>query len=299
MGRSISAQGSAFHVQRICRRALAVKPVTGLPVRPVGRPTLPPSLGADPCQCERSLMPPGVATTMCRRTPAPSWGRGSISMVPPSDAGVTLEGPHSTVLAAALGGDGRQWTAVDATGQFGRFQNFFFDSDFRGPGPRRLTALGPGRNESEAHEAHHSPGAPGNRLPSQAVASVPAVMPSLLVLRGEDPPDDAAVVVRGGEHGLDDDVLRRTAERTFEDYGFHGVSVFVAVDGAVDRLCAQVDEVRRSARPGSPSCRPGALLISTSRCPISPGRRSATSGRPSVLRRPIRAGDVSAPVVGE
>jgi hypothetical protein len=45
-------------------------------------------------------------------------------------------------------------------------------------------------------------------------------MPSLLMLRGGEPPDDAAVVVRGGEHGLDEDVLRRTAERTFEDYGF-------------------------------------------------------------------------------
>jgi len=31
----------------------------------------------------------------------------------------------------------------------------------------------------------------------------------------------------------------------FEDYGFHGVSVFVALDGAVARLCAEVDEVRR------------------------------------------------------
>jgi hypothetical protein len=70
-------------------------------------------------------------------------------------------------------------------------------------------------------------------------------MPSLLVLRGEDPPDDAAVVVRGGEHGLDEDVLRRTAERTFEDYGFYGVSEFVALEGAVERLCAEVDEVRR------------------------------------------------------
>jgi len=70
-------------------------------------------------------------------------------------------------------------------------------------------------------------------------------MTSLLLLRGEDPPDDAAVVIRGGERGLDDDVLRRTAERTFEDYGFYGVSVFVAVDVPVAQLCAEVEEVRR------------------------------------------------------
>ncbi len=96
-------------------------------------------------------------------------------------------------------------------------------------------------------------------------------MASLLVLRGEDPPDDAAVVVRGGEHGLDDDVLRRTAERTFEDYGFHGVSVFVALDGAVARLCAQVDEVRRYGQVRLSTVgrlrQAGFTLLSTGRTP--------------------------------
>lgn len=53
---------------------------------------------------------------------------------------------------------------------------------------------------------------------------------------------------RGGQHGLDDGVLRRTAERTFEDYGFYGVPMFVALELPVEQLCADVEEVRRYER---------------------------------------------------
>ena len=73
-------------------------------------------------------------------------------------------------------------------------------------------------------------------------------MTSLLVLRGEDPPAEAAVVVRGGERGLDVDILRRTATRTFEEYGFYGISVFVVLEGSLEDLCRSVDEVRRYGR---------------------------------------------------
>ena len=73
-------------------------------------------------------------------------------------------------------------------------------------------------------------------------------MTSLLVLRGEDPPPEATVVIRGGEHGLDDENLRRTAQRSFTDLGFYGVSVFVAVDQPVEILCAEVDALRRYGR---------------------------------------------------
>lgn len=70
-----SSHGSAFHVQRICRRALGVNPVTGHPVRPLARPTRPPSQrGAGPCHCERSFIPPGVATRTCRLLPSGSRG---------------------------------------------------------------------------------------------------------------------------------------------------------------------------------------------------------------------------------
>lgn len=70
-------------------------------------------------------------------------------------------------------------------------------------------------------------------------------MSRLVVLRGDDPPSDADVVIRGGEHGLAAETLRRTASRCFDEFGFHGVSVFVAVDTTVDDLCRDVDAVRR------------------------------------------------------
>jgi len=67
----------------------------------------------------------------------------------------------------------------------------------------------------------------------------------LLVLRGEHPPAASGVVVRGGEHGLDADILRRTAGRSFDEYGFYGISVFVVIEGTLEELCSSLDEVRR------------------------------------------------------
>ena len=55
-------------------------------------------------------------------------------------------------------------------------------------------------------------------------------MTTLLVLRGEEPPDDAVVVIRGGEHGLAPETVIRTARRNFQAFGFLGVSVYLAVD---------------------------------------------------------------------
>lgn len=40
-------------------------------------------------------------------------------------------------------------------------------------------------------------------------------------------------------------MLRSAASRNFDEYGFYGVSVFVALDGSVDELCATVDQLRR------------------------------------------------------
>jgi hypothetical protein len=67
----------------------------------------------------------------------------------------------------------------------------------------------------------------------------------LLSLRGEEPPDDAIVVVRAGAHGLTDETLRRTATAAHDEFGFYGVSVFLALDVSVDELCAQNDFLRR------------------------------------------------------
>ena len=47
-----------------------------------------------------------------------------------------------------------------------------------------------------------------------------------LVLRDELPPDDTVVVVRGGE--MNSEFVRRTATRSFEEFGIWAVSVFVA-----------------------------------------------------------------------
>lgn len=57
-----------------------------------------------------------------------------------------------------------------------------------------------------------------------------------LVLRNEEPPDDTVVVVRGGE--MKSAFVRETARDSFEEFGFHAVSVFLALDDPVDRLCS-------------------------------------------------------------
>lgn len=67
----------------------------------------------------------------------------------------------------------------------------------------------------------------------------------LIALRGEDPPDDAVVVVRAGANGLVDENLCRTALTSHEEFGFYGISVFLALDLPVDELCASTDYLRR------------------------------------------------------
>jgi hypothetical protein len=63
----------------------------------------------------------------------------------------------------------------------------------------------------------------------------------LVALRGEEPPDDAVVVVRAGANGISDETLRRTASLSYDEHGFYGVSVFLALDLPVDELCASTD----------------------------------------------------------
>jgi hypothetical protein len=54
-------------------------------------------------------------------------------------------------------------------------------------------------------------------------------------LRHELPPDDAVVVVRGGQ--MSSAYVRRTASDAFDEIGIFTVSVFLALDQGVDQLC--------------------------------------------------------------
>jgi hypothetical protein len=53
-----------------------------------------------------------------------------------------------------------------------------------------------------------------------------------IVLRDEEPPEDAVVVVRGGE--MRSDHLRRTATRAYQEVGLYLVSVFAAIEDDVE-----------------------------------------------------------------
>jgi len=66
-----------------------------------------------------------------------------------------------------------------------------------------------------------------------------------VLLRGEEPPDEAVVVVRGGMNGLDPTTVARTATRSLDAMGFLGVSVFLALDQTVAELCSSLDELVR------------------------------------------------------
>jgi hypothetical protein len=64
-----------------------------------------------------------------------------------------------------------------------------------------------------------------------------------LTLRKEFPPDDLVVVVRGGE--MNSEFVRRTATRSFEEFGIWAVSVFVAEGVPVVDLCRSVPDLER------------------------------------------------------
>jgi hypothetical protein len=67
-----------------------------------------------------------------------------------------------------------------------------------------------------------------------------------LALRGEDPPDDSVVIVRGGE--MKSDFVRRSARQSFDEFGFYGVSVWAALDRDVVALCASEPMLVRYGR---------------------------------------------------
>jgi hypothetical protein len=55
-----------------------------------------------------------------------------------------------------------------------------------------------------------------------------------VILRDELPPDDAIVVVRGGT--MNSEFVRSSATDAFDDFGFFGISVSLALDDAVVEL---------------------------------------------------------------
>ncbi|MHB1987002.1 MAG: hypothetical protein ACYCSF_03310 [Acidimicrobiales bacterium] len=62
-----------------------------------------------------------------------------------------------------------------------------------------------------------------------------------LILRDEEPPDDAVVVVRGGV--MASDSVRRSAQASMQLYGFFGLSVFSAAGLTAAELVASVPEL--------------------------------------------------------
>jgi hypothetical protein len=73
---------------------------------------------------------------------------------------------------------------------------------------------------------------------------------SPILLRDEDPPGDAVVVVRGGL--MNSGYVRESATDTFEEYGIFALSVFLTLDRTFAELCgaepflSRYRQVRRS-----------------------------------------------------
>ena len=93
---------------------------------------------------------------------------------------------------------------------------------------------------------------------------------TLIALRGEEPPDDTVVVIRGGEKGLTAETLRRTATATHREFGFYGVSVFLALDFgspscALRRTSCAATRRSRSRRAGRVRAAGFALLATEAR----------------------------------
>lgn len=91
-------------------------------------------------------------------------------------------------------------------------------------------------------------------------------------LRGDVPPGDATVVVRGGERSLSDEILQQTAEANLEVFGFWALSVFLAPGNDLVRLSREVDAMRRRRSVRTARCGElrsvGFPLLDTTRHPL-------------------------------
>ena len=62
-----------------------------------------------------------------------------------------------------------------------------------------------------------------------------------LPLRSDQPPDDAAVVLRAGAMSADN--VHRSAARTFALYAVYGISVEGVIDGTVQEACRSSERI--------------------------------------------------------
>ncbi len=96
--------------------------------------------------------------------------------------------------------------------------------------------------------------------------------PRSVRLRGDLPPADATLVVRGGVRSLSDDILHRTAEANMEMFGFWALSVFLVPDDDLVRLSQEVVAVRRRRTVRAANCgelrAAGFALLDTTRHPL-------------------------------
>ena len=96
--------------------------------------------------------------------------------------------------------------------------------------------------------------------------------PRAIRLRGDVPPADATIVVRGGERSLSDDILTRTAEANYEMFGFWALSVFLAPGDDLIRLSQEIVAMRRRRTVRTARCgdlrAAGFPLLDTTRHPL-------------------------------
>jgi len=67
-----------------------------------------------------------------------------------------------------------------------------------------------------------------------------------IALRDEEAPNDAVVVVRGGQ--MNGDHVRRSATDAYNEFGLYSVSVFLALDASVAELCRDLEELQRYSK---------------------------------------------------
>ncbi|GAC1362746.1 MAG: hypothetical protein NVSMB4_19610 [Acidimicrobiales bacterium] len=70
-------------------------------------------------------------------------------------------------------------------------------------------------------------------------------LPPASIVRGEPPPDNLLLVVRGGANSLTDGLLERATTDTWEAYRFFGVSVFAAPGDDLAGLSRREAAIRR------------------------------------------------------
>lgn len=96
--------------------------------------------------------------------------------------------------------------------------------------------------------------------------------PQAIRLRGDDPPADATLVIRGGVQSLSDELLERAAETNRAAFGFWAISVFLAPGDDLVALSREVPAIRRRRSVRTAACgvlrSAGFALLDTTRHPL-------------------------------